>query len=100
PPPPPRAEPPPPPPAPPPPPQPTAPPRPRPPSPDHLKFLGRFGSAAQPIAVLTSGAELYNVREGDVIEGRFVIAGIGYESIDIGFVGFPDEPPKRLPVGR
>ena len=31
-------------------------------------------------------------REGDVLEGKFVVAQIGYESVDIRFVGFPDWP--------
>ena len=35
----------------------------------------------------------------DVLEGRFVVAHIGYESVDLGYLEFPDEPPARLPVG-
>ncbi len=72
---------------------------PRPPSVSHLAYLGSFGREGQKIAVLTSGEEIYNLREGETFEESFSIAEIGYESVAIGFVDFPDEPPKRLPVG-
>lgn len=78
---------------------PPPPPRPQPPSPDHLRFLGTFGPAEARIAVVVSGGEIHNVRQGAVLEGRFVIEEIGYESVAIGFIGFPDAPPRRLPVG-
>jgi hypothetical protein len=73
--------------------------RPTPPNPDHLKFLGSFGPADNRIAVVLSGGEIYNVREGAVLEGKFIVQQIGFESVAIAFVGFPDEPPRRLPVG-
>jgi len=79
--------------------EPPPPPKPRPPSPDHLKFLGSFGPANQLIAVVMSGGEIYNVREGAVLEGKFIVQQIGYESVAIAFVGFPDEPPRRIPIG-
>jgi hypothetical protein len=49
--------------------------------------------------VFSDQQEIYNAHEGDVIKGRFVVVKIGYESADIGFVGFPDEPAQRLAVG-
>lgn len=78
---------------------PPGPPKPVPPSPDHLRFLGSFGPADRRIAVVLAGGELHNVREGAVLEGRFQVREIGFESLAIAFVGFPDEPPRRLPVG-
>lgn len=72
---------------------------PRPPSTSHLRYLGRFGHEGRPIAVLVSGGELHNVKEGEVLEGTFVVEDIGYESVAIGFVEFPDAAPRRLPVG-
>lgn len=88
--------------APPPPPAPvdSGPPRPVPPSADHLRFLGRFGPAGRPIAVVVSGQDIFNVREGEVVEGKFIIRDIGYESVVIGFVGFSDADSRRLPIGR
>jgi hypothetical protein len=80
-------------------PEPLGTPKPVPPNADHLRFLGSFGPADRRIAVVLAGADLHNVREGAVLEGKFVVHEIGYESLAIAFVGFPDEPPRRLPVG-
>jgi hypothetical protein len=78
---------------------PTPPPPPPPPDHRHLEYLGSFGPENARIAVITSGAELYNVREGAVLEGKFIVQDIGFESVQIGFVGRPDAPPQRLAVG-
>jgi hypothetical protein len=84
-----------------PPPRPVAavPPRPRPPA-IEFQFLGRFGPKRRPIAVFLDqdGETLYNALEGDVLKGRFQVAQIGLESVQIAFVGFPDEPPTKLAV--
>ena len=73
---------------------------PRPP-PVTLVYLGSFGTEARRIAVFADdkGENLYNVRVGEVVEGKFIVDRIGYESVDLKFVGFPDEPAKRLPIG-
>ncbi|HKI87025.1 MAG TPA: hypothetical protein VKA53_09790 [Thermoanaerobaculia bacterium] len=84
--------------APPPPPAPKEPAKPSPPQID-LSYLGSFGPDDRQIAVFTDGKNIYNAFEGDVLEGKFIVAKIGYESVDISFVGFPDAPPRRLPVG-
>ena len=47
-----------------------------------------------------SGEELYNVREGAVLEGKFIVQEIGFESVAIAFVGFPDAPPAAAGGGR
>jgi hypothetical protein len=78
---------------------PVVPPKPQPPPVD-VQYLGSFGSATAPIAVFTDGEEIFNVRQGEVIEGKFRVVRIGYESVDLSFVGFPDAPAERLPVGR
>ena len=77
----------------------TPPPPPPPPPSDHLKFLGTFGPPRARIAVIVSGEEIYNVREGAVLEDKFIVQEIGYESVAIAFVGFPDAPPRRLAAG-
>ncbi len=71
------------------------------PPPVTLKYLGSFGPDAARVAVFSdeAGENLYNARAGDVLEGKFIIDRIGYESVDLRFVGFPDEPAKRLPIG-
>jgi hypothetical protein len=78
---------------------PPPPPVPQPPSADHLRYLGSFGPPARRIAVVLSGDELHNVRQGAVLEGKFIVREIGYESLAIAFVGFPDAEPRRLPAG-
>ena len=81
---------------------PKAPPEPAKPQPPPLtlKYLGSFGPADRPIAVFSGDDDIYNAREGDVIDGKFKVVHIGYESADLAFVGFPDAAAKRLPVGQ
>jgi hypothetical protein len=75
-----------------------APPKPRPPAID-FRYLGSFGSKGRKIAVFSDQNEIFNALQGDVIKQRFLVVGIGYESADIGFVGFPSEPAQRLAAG-
>jgi hypothetical protein len=65
-----------------------------------LQYLGRFGPPDQQIAVFTNGKQIFNKQEGEVIDNKFIVAHIGYESVDIGFVGFPTVPAKRVGVTR
>jgi len=71
------------------------------PPPVNLVFLGSFGAEGRRIAVFADekGENLYNARPGDVLEEKFIVDRIGFESVDIKFVDFPDEPAKRLPIG-
>lgn len=73
--------------------------RPKPP-PFTLQYLGKFGPAERPIAVFTDGKTILNVQEGEVIQGKFIVGQIGFESVEIQFVEFPNWPSQRLPVGR
>jgi hypothetical protein len=76
------------------------PPPPKPQPPDFgLRYLGSFGPESRRIAVFTDGEEIYNALVGDVIAGQFVVHDIGYESVAIAFVDFPDEPPRRFAIG-
>jgi hypothetical protein len=63
-----------------------------------FKFLGSFGPKEHPIAVIQQGDEVFNARAGDTLFGKFVLRKVGYESIDVGFVGFAATETKRLPV--
>lgn len=87
-----------PPPPPPPPPKPVPPPEPEPPPLTGLKYLGRFGPEYRMIAALMSDKEILNVREGDVIENKFVVRKIEIDAVEFGFVGFPPEKSKKLPL--
>lgn len=77
---------------------PPEPPKPQPP-PFQLTYLGSFGPSSRRIAVFSDGKEIYNAVVGDVIDGRFVVADIGYESVAIKYVGFPDAPATRVAIG-
>lgn len=69
------------------------------PPPFTMSYLGNFGPPNRRLAVFSDGKTIYNAQEGDVLAGKFIVADIGYESVDIRFVGFPDWPPQRLAVG-
>ncbi len=72
--------------------------KPRPPEPN-FQFLGSFGSDEKRVAVFSDQTEIFNVLEGDVFKEAFVVRKIGYESADIGWVDFPNEPARRLAAG-
>ena len=63
-----------------------------------FQLIGIFGPKDQPIAVLRTGDQITNARKGDVVFGQFTIQNVGYESIDVGFVGFPPYETRRLPI--
>ena len=77
---------------------PPEPPKPQPP-PFQLTYLGSFGPESRRIAVFSDGEEIYNAVIGDVLDDKFVVADIGYESVTITYVGFPDEPATRVGIG-
>jgi len=69
------------------------------PPPFTMSYLGNFGPPNRRLAVFSDGKTIYNAQKGEVLAGKFIVAEIGYESVDIRFVGFPDWPPQRLAVG-
>ncbi len=78
---------------------PPPPPAPKPPPLD-LKLLGIFGPEHRRIAVLTDGDSWFqNALEEEVIEEKFIVYKIGYESVDFKFVGFPGAKPERIEIG-
>ncbi len=79
-------------------PPPPSPPAPKPPAVD-VVFLGSFGPQSRRLAVFSDGSDIFNVLEGDVLKEKFIVVRIGYESADLGFIGFPDAPAERLEIG-
>ena len=69
------------------------------PPPVDLVYLGSFGTETRRLAVFSDGKDIYNVLEGGLLNLKFILVRIGFESADIGFVEFPDVPPKRLAAG-
>jgi hypothetical protein len=63
-----------------------------------FKFIGTFGPRDSPIAVLVLGDQLLNAHAGDVVFDRFILRNIGYESVDVGFVGYDPAITKRLAI--
>jgi hypothetical protein len=63
-----------------------------------LQYLGRFGPPDKKIAVFSNGKATFIKQEGEEIDGKFIVARIGYESVDIRFVNFPEVPAKRVGV--
>lgn len=63
-----------------------------------FKFIGSFGPKEHPIAVVQQGDQVLNVRAGDTLFGKFILRKVGYESIDVGFVGFPESETRRLGI--
>ena len=64
-----------------------------------FSYLGNFGRRAQRIAVFSDGETIHNAMVGEILDGKFIVAGIGFESVDIEFVGFPDAGAKRFAAG-
>lgn len=64
-----------------------------------LTYIGQVGPADQRYAVFSDGSKTeFTVSEGEVLQGKFVVARIGLESVDIRYVDFPDWPAKRVPL--
>lgn len=63
-----------------------------------FKFIGSFGPRERPIAVLVHAEQVVNARAGDVVFSRFILRKVGYESIDVGFVGFAPTEIRRLGI--
>lgn len=63
-----------------------------------FRAIGVFGPRDKPIVTFEDGPRLINAREGDVLDGRFILKRVGRESVDFSFVGLPPEITRRIPV--
>lgn len=63
-----------------------------------FKFIGTFGPRDRPIAVLVAGDRTVNARSGDVVFEKFILRRVGYESVDVGFVGFAPSEKRRIGI--
>jgi hypothetical protein len=65
-----------------------------------MEYLGNFGPPDKKIAVFSSGKRIVNAQEGQVLDKEFIVAHIGFESVDIKYVKFPEVQPKRIGLRR
>jgi len=63
-----------------------------------FKAIGRFGPRERPIVTLEGGGRLINAREGDVVDGLFVVQRINRESVDFSFTSLPPDITRRIPI--
>lgn len=70
------------------------------PAPFTMTYLGSFGPPEKRLAVFTDGKTIHNAQQGEILDNKFIVAHIGYESVDIQFVGFSGVPALRLAVGH
>jgi len=68
------------------------------PPPINFKFIGTFGPKDHPVAVLVLNDQLVNARAGDVVFEQFILRRIGFESVDIGFVGRDPADVRRIAI--
>jgi len=69
------------------------------PPPFTYKYLGFFGPQDKKLAVFYDGKEIMDLFEGETIENKFIVKKIGFESVTIGFIGFPDDITQKIEVG-
>ncbi len=69
------------------------------PPPFNYKYLGFFGPQNKKLAVFSDGKEIMDVFEGEIIADKFIVKSIGFETVTIGFVGFPDDIIQKIEVG-
>lgn len=63
------------------------------------KYLGFFGPKEKKLAVFSDGKDIIDIFEGETLSDKFILKNIGYESVTIGFVGFPEDLIQKIEVG-
>ena len=64
------------------------------------RYIGAFGTPGNLIATFSGNGQIVNVRVGETIDGKFILRGIGIESVEIGYVGFPADLKTRVAIGQ
>jgi len=64
-----------------------------------VRYLGAFGPEGKMLAVFTDGGEIYNVFAGETFASRYILRRINLETVELGFVGFPEDITEKLEVG-
>ncbi len=71
-----------------------------PPPPFRDTFIGYFGPANRMVAVFRKGEKVRVQVEGGVLDEKFIVRHVGYQSVEIGYVGYPEEVTTRVPLEK
>jgi len=63
-------------------------------------YIGHLGPGRKLVAVFRMGDELEVAVAGDVLSEKFIVLSVGLESVEIGFVGYPEEVVTRVPIAE
>ncbi len=69
-----------------------------PPPPFNRQFIGAFGPDRLIVAVFRKDNQVDVAIPGMVIDKAFIVRQVGYESVTIGFVGYPESEDVRVPL--
>ena len=69
-----------------------------PPPPFRDTFIGYFGPPDRMVAVFRNGKKVKVQVEGGVLDDKFIIRHVGFQSVEIGYVGYPKEVTTRVPL--
>lgn len=69
-----------------------------PPPPFNRQFIGAFGPERLTVAVFRRNDQVDVAIPGMVLDNTFIVRQVGYESVTIGFVGYPESEDVRVPL--
>jgi hypothetical protein len=76
-------------------------PTPTPPPPRFTRtYLGYFGPARLRVAAFRQDGRIEVATTGDILDDVFIIREIGLETVEIGFVGYPEKEVTRVPIAE
>jgi hypothetical protein len=59
-----------------------------------------LGPRAKPVAVFRDGNDVLVAPVGAVVKERFVVREVGPTAVTIGYVGYPENVTKQVPLAR
>jgi hypothetical protein len=65
-----------------------------------MTFVGWLGPDRLPVAVFLDSGEVVVVPRGDTIKNRFVVRDVGPSSVTIGYVGYPENVTRKVPLSQ
>lgn len=65
-----------------------------------LAYLGWLGPDRLPIGVFRDGGEVVVIPRGDTVKNRFILRDVGPNSVTIGYVGYPENVTRKVPLSQ